>query len=173
MNVQSHIPIIMFLAHSRTLFYVDKLCTLYFKELLFKLFIKVSFIWLEMHISEWTFPFFAFFACWRHRTVENIFLSQKKSWFVCSLSKTKTVFPSLYKFSKWSRLRTYRTLPPFIFWKTVSTIFIVIFSFSLSGAQIKTTTSFFKRREDKISTLDVNEASLDFLPRGKEKTSWV
>lgn len=163
----------MLLAHSGTLFYVDKLCSLYFKELVFKLFIKVSFIWLEMHISEWTFS--PFFACCRHCTVENIFLLQKKSWFVASLSKTRTVFSSRSSsnFSKWSRLRTYRTLPPFIFWKTVSMIFIVIFSVSLSGAQIKTTTSCFKRREDKLSTLDVNEASLDFLPRGKEKTSWV
>lgn len=171
MNWQtSHISMKMLLPYSRTLFYVDKSCTLYFKELDFKLFIKVSFIWLEMHISEWTYsPFFA----WRRCTVENIFLSQKKSWFVASLSKTKTVFTFSYNFSKWSRLRTYRTLPPFIFWKTVSMMFIVIFSFSLSGAQIKTTTSCFKRREDKLSTLDVNESSLDFLPRGKEKTSWV
>ena len=171
MNWQtSHISMKMLLPYSRTLFYVDKSCTLYFKELDFKLFIKVSFIWLEMHISEWTYsPFFA----WRRCTVENIFLSQKKSWFVASLSKTKTVFTFSYNFSNWSRLRTYRTLPPFIFWKTVSMMFIVIFSFSLSGAQIKTTTSCFKRREDKLSTLDVNESSLDFLPRGKEKTSWV
>ena len=101
--------------------------TSYFRELVFKLFIKVSFISLGININEWTA--FPSFACCRRCTVEEIFLSQKKFWFVASLSKTRNVFTSLSKDLKSLRLRIYRTLPPPIFCKTVS----IIFCFTIWG----------------------------------------
>lgn len=110
---------------------------------------------------------FPSFACCKRCTVEEIFLSQKKFWFIDSLSKTRIVFTSLSKDLKSSRLRIHRTLPPSIFCKTVSIMFIVISSVSLSGAQINT--SCFSRREDTLATVDENGASLDFLPSGNEK----
>ena len=141
--------------------------TLYFRELVFKLFNKVSFISLGININEWaSFPSF---ACCRRCTVEEIFLSQKKFWFVASLLKTRIVFTSFSKDLKSSRLRIHRTLPPSIFCKTDSIMFIVISYVSLSGAQIKTITSCFSRREDTLATVDENGASLDFLPSGNEK----
>ena len=141
--------------------------TLYFRELVFKLFNKVYIISLGININEWaSFPSF---ACCKRCTVEEIFLSQKKFWFVASLSKTRNVFTCLYKDLKSSRLRIHRALPPPIFCKTVSIMFIVISSVSLSGAHIKTITSCFSIREDTLATVDENGASLDFLPSGNEK----